>query len=544
MKIPGLRFSSSGLNLRDRFVTSRFVRWTWVGLGSASYQGVLTDFRPTDGETVNEMVRGRYLLGSSLVDTQGASPFALRNVQPAWLDELQAFAWLRHFRDAPDEGSRGLARMLVLDWISRNGQFNHKSWQPQLLARRVMNWFRHYGMITEGAAPNDVETINKSINLQVQAARMRAGVMENPLDRVMARIVLVGAALSDTSQVQGVGDEVRALCDELESQLGPEGFYLSRNPHDQVQILTELVGMRQALSQQDPDAEPRLVSNIERMLLALRNLVLGTGELAYFNGSGQMSTDILLSLLMQGTERRASNALTAGYGIVTQSNSILVMDSGAVPDAPYARHAHASALAFEFSHRNQLVVGSCGPAPSGMSDHKDAFRQAVAHSAPSIDGQSAARIGRDGKLEALGGAPEIEVARSEPTITARNDGFQSRFGIILERQMSLFSEGETLVGRDRILSPRRKIGGQALTMSFHLGPGVTAEADRYKDLVRLTMRDGELWHFLWEGATVRVDESVRQSSHVGFHRTAQIILQTPLKMDGELAWLFTKQAAR
>ena len=65
-------------------------------------------------------------------------------------------------------------------------------------------------------------------------------------------------------------------------------------------------------------------------------------------------------------------------------------------------------------------------------------------------------------LYATGGAPFIEVGETEPTITARTSGFMQRFGVEIERQVSLMSFGRTLVGQDRLRTPsgQRKFSGK------------------------------------------------------------------------------------
>ena len=55
----------------------------------------------------------------------------------------------------------------------------------------------------------------------------------------------------------------------------------------------------------------------------------------------------------------------------------------------FAGDLHASALAFEFSHGSELILGSCGPAPADLPDSKALFRQGVAHSGPTIDAEDA-----------------------------------------------------------------------------------------------------------------------------------------------------------
>ena len=59
-------------------------------------------------------------------------------------------------------------------------------------------------------------------------------------------------------------------------------------------------------------------------------------------------------------------------------------------------------------------------------------------------------------------------------------------------------------------------------------------------MLRLRLASGATWTFLWEGATLRIEDSVRQSAHFGLHRIKQIVLETPLEADHELAWIFTR----
>src|SRR5690606_2898418 len=88
------------LSVADHLVTNPLVRWTWTGPANEDLVGGLSEFRPTDRETVLEMMQGRYLLASKLVDTHGVSPFSMDVAHDDWLDDLHAFGWLRHFRDA------------------------------------------------------------------------------------------------------------------------------------------------------------------------------------------------------------------------------------------------------------------------------------------------------------------------------------------------------------------------------------------------------------------------------------------------------------
>lgn len=523
------------------FVTSPLVRWTWSSLGQEKYEPKLVEFRPSDSETVREMLEGRYLLAGRLIDTQGASPFAVHVDHPGWNEELNSFSWLRHFQDTNDPAGRGLARTLVLDWISRNATFRDSDWKLTILAQRLMNWFRHFSLICEGATGEQIGLIYRSIGLQVQSAKLRSRLAFDPVDELMGHVILVGAALSDGSTEASVLASAESLCDKLEDQLGKDGFHRSRNPEVQLDLLVELVTLRLALTQRSGKSVRRLVELVEKMHRALDAVTLSTGEPGYFNGCGQLPTEIIIAVQGQGPSRQRGNALTAGYGLVIEGNASLLLDSGRIPPTAYAANAHSSALAFEFSYGNQLIAGNCGPAPAELYEHADAFRQAVAHSGPSINGEGASRVEPGGGLHSFGDKPFIEVSKSEATIAASTSGFQSRFGVRLERRVNLISDGQSLVGQDRLVG-KAKRGDNIMSLSFHLGPGIEAEKVPDTDMIMIRLPNMDSWTFLWEGADAHIEDSVRHSRNIGFHRTRQIVLAAPVETDAEIAWIFTRQA--
>ncbi len=528
--------------IADGLVTSPLISWTWSGLSQTEYSAALREYRPTDRETVREMKHGRYLLASKLVDTDGVSPFSINVEHHAWHNELHSFSWLRHFRDARDEDERQFARTLVLDWIGRNSEFDKKTWGLALTSLRVMNWLRHFNLLGEGASREQIKTISHSISKQVQSARLRGPFALDPLDELMAAMLPVGVALSDASSQNHIAHATENLCDVLENHLDAEGFHRSRNAALHLLVLTELVSLRLTLSQISGDLARRLGGLIDNMHLALDSVTLGTGEPAYFNGCGQIPVELMFAVQTQGTARRTGNALVSGYGVIMEGDSVVVLDSGKVPGAAFAGNAHASALAFEFSHGRELIVGSCGPAPEELSESKDLFRQGAAHSGPTIDDQSSARFGGQAVLFSFGDRPKIEVGRSEPEIIALCGAFRSRFGVEIERRVSLMSSGTTLVGQDRMIAPggRRKFSGN-LIQRFHLAAGAVAERIGEEDIIHVRLKSGAVWTFLWEGSQARIEQSVRQSAHIGFYRTQQIVLETPVVRDAEIAWIFTRQ---
>ena len=531
------------LGIADAAITSPLVRWTWSGPSNEEVVGALGEFRPTDRESVLEMMAGRYLLASRLVDTHGISPFSMEDEDPEWSDELRSFSWLRHFRDARDDTERRFARTLALDWIGREGRFNRRSWRPALCSRRVLNWLRHLNLLTDGATPEQAASIGKALGVQIQALKFRSALISNPVDQLFVAIALASVAVCDERRVSDLPVRMRRLNRLLDIQIDDDGLHRTRSAKIHLQLLVALETLRQALRRDHAEYAEDVGAVAESMHKALDAISLSTGEPAYFNGTGQLPHDLVVALQVQSTSRFRTSGTTGGYGRLVGGTSVVVADSGLIPPPAYAGEAHTSALAFEFSHGTELVVGNCGPAPASLEDSGLVFRQGIAHSGITINGVSAATLSARGpfagRVLQRGPASELEASDDDQTLQIRTHSYQRRYGVMLERRLTLMAEGKTLVGQDRLVATAsRRLGGAAIAR-FHLALGTTLEQGEEDDVMRLRLASGAIWTFLWEGAEMRIEDSVRQSSYFGFHRIKQIVLEAPIGEDREIAWIFT-----
>lgn len=527
-----------GLRLADAIVTTRLIRWTWQGLAEQGYKGELPEFRPTDRDAVREMMSGRYLLASKLIETGGTSPFSIDVDFPDWWNNLQSFSWLRHFRDVRDPGEKLFARTLVLDWIGREGKFDPESWSLPLTGQRVLNWLRHLPLLLDGATPDQAKTLQRSLGTQVQSLRVRGKLATDPVDRLFAAMGILGAELCEPEDSADVEARLIQLDAALAEQLDEEGLHKSRNPRIQLNLLVELSSLRQAANRHGSPTFASLSNRIDRMHEALDAVTLSSGELAYFNGCGQVPHDVLVAVQANGPTPARRSRILGGYGILRSGRAVVIADSGLRPEPGFDAEAHAGALAFEFSHGSELILGSCGPAPSDMPETRDLFRQAIAHSSPTIEDEDTF-VPPKGLRAKPPAVPDMELVPAEHMMAVSSIGYATRFGAEIERRLTLLGDGTTLVGQDRVIAEGTPEG--QLSIRFHLAPGISVHAPVGEGMRRLTLPNGEVWSFLWEGATLRQDDSVRQSAYLGFNRTIQLVLEADLAPGVEVGWILTRE---
>jgi len=527
-----------GSRFADALVTMPVSRWTWQGLAEQGYKGELPDFRPADRDAVRDMMSGRYLLASKLIETGGTSPFSIDVDFPDWWNNLQSFSWLRHFRDVRDPGEKLFARTLVLDWIGREGKFDPESWALPLTGQRVLNWLRHLPLLLDGATPDQAKTIQRSLGTQVQSLKVRGRLATDQTEKLFAAMGVLGAELCEPGETANVEQRLVQLDAVLAEQLDEEGLHKSRNPRIQLNLLAELASLRQAANRYGSPTFVALSNRIDRMHEALDAVTLSSGEPAYFNGCGQVPHDVLVAVQANGPTPIRRSRILGGYGILRSGRAVVIADSGLRPPPGYDAEVHAGALAFEFSFGSELILGSCGPAPSDMPETRDLFRQAIAHSSPTIEDEDAFLPGKGRKAKDAP-VPDMELVPSEHMLSVASIGYATRFGAEIERRLTLLGDGTTLVGQDRVVQTGTPSGH--LSIRFHLAPGISVQAPVGEGMRRLTLPNGEVWSFLWEGATLRQDDSVRQSAYLGFHRTIQLVLEADVAPGTEVGWILTRE---
>jgi uncharacterized heparinase superfamily protein len=108
---------------------------------------------------------------------------------------------------------------------------------------------------------------------------------------------------------------------------------------------------------------------------SLDALTLSSGEPVYFNGCGHLPHDVLDRHAVQRFGPAAARALHAPgrlWHISAMATPWWSPIAGCCRSLASPATAHASALAFEFSHGTELILGSCGPAPADLPESKRA----------------------------------------------------------------------------------------------------------------------------------------------------------------------------
>lgn len=515
------------------------------------------DIRTADSTVAGDIYAGHLVLGGSFVDAHGQSPFEIEPPTEAWAESLHGFGWLRHLRAANTSLSRANARALVDDWITHSEKSaTGIAWRPVVVARRLLSWLSQSPMIL--APPDAVfyRRFMKALGRQVTSLqRAVSGGLEGEA-RLLAAVALAEAGLCGEGLASARRQGSRLLTEELNRQILADGGHLSRNPGVLVDLLLDLLPLRQAYAARSTPVPPALLNAIDRMIPMIRLFRHGDGTLALFNGMGVTEPDVLATVLTYDDVRARplSNAPHAGYQRVEADRTVLICDTGAPPPRGFSERANAGTLAFELSVGSQRLIVNCGRAASRNRQANIAARTTAAHSTLVLADASSSRFASPAVQRWLGeqivsGPRTVQVTRTEEagrvTILSSHDGYASRFGLVHTRRLALDAGGDGLRGEDSLTRATRgpTPSTRAFAVRFHLHPAVRPQIVQGGTAVLLTMPDDERWLFEAEQAVASVEESILFAVAQGARPTSQIVIDANFPETATVRWSLTRLGA-
>jgi uncharacterized heparinase superfamily protein len=542
-------FLRAARRTRGQFVAVKRGLWPFGRMPAAQLLFAPHDLRTADPTAASEIYSGYYAFAGRTLRTHGESPFDSEPPSEAWAELLYGFGWLRHLRAADTAIARANARATVEDFMARNRDRKEIARRPHIAARRLISFLSHSPLLLEGADRAFYERFLRHLSrLTDRLTLALAGAVEG-IPRLQCLIAVTFAAISLEGQDARRRRYELALSDELDYQILPDGGHLSRNPRILIELLLDLLPLRETFAARGIEPPRGVMMAIERMMPHLRLFRHGDGALALFNGMGSTPPDLMATLAAHDDARARpiEQASYTGYGRLTADRSVVVVDAGAAPRGVHSIEAHAGALAFEFSAGPQRIVVNCGSSRFGPPELRLAARSTAAHSTVTLDDRSSASFGLVlGERRITSGPQDVRVARQDGLSgqewVASHDGYRRSLGAVHTRRLLLARDGAALSGEDEItLSGKRE--RMPAVARFHLHPAVKPSLIREGEGALLALPSGELWAFDAEGLPVTIEESIFLASVDGRRRTAQLCVSFDAVQTPRITWRFTRLSA-
>ncbi|MDI7863068.1 heparinase II/III family protein [Rhizobiaceae bacterium n13] len=513
-----------------------------------------TDLRAIDPFVAEEIMEGRFPLAGRVLETEGSSPFSLELPSKVFAAHLHSFRWLRHLRAERTEAACVRARTIIDQWIRLHGRRTTGiAWDADVSAQRLIAFLSHSPIVLHSTEGGFYRRFMKSIAFHVRHLRRIAGHAPDGEIRFRIRIALAIASVAMPVRLSAVKRAGRDLDREIDRQILGDGGHVSRNPRTALDLLLDLLPLRQTYVNLGHDVPAKLIPGIDRMYPALRFFRHQGGDLALFNGATPALANELMSVLRYDeTAGQPFKALPhTNYHRLQSGNAVVIVDTGHALSTDLSKTAHAGCLSFEMSSgKHRFIVNAGSPKYAGNKIRQLA-RATAAHSTVTLNETSSCRFSQSPFVGPIivSGVTRVDFKRQELAdgsdgLLAVHDGYKPIFGVLHEREIRMNVGGTRVSGRDRIFRPDGADLGadneDVAIARFHVHPAIDmVQADR--DSVLLTAPDGETWIFTAFGLDVVISEDVFFADASGVRHSEQLEVTFPLATRPEIRWEFARR---
>jgi uncharacterized heparinase superfamily protein len=516
------------------------------------------DLRTADATRAAEVYAGRFVFAGKIVTCHGRSVFDLEPPSEDWEVNLLGFGWLRHLRAADTAITRANARSLVDDWISNPNRKRPIGRRADVLARRVISLLSQAPLVLGDTDGKFYRRYLRGLTREIRFLRYTMLDIPDGVPRLQVLIALCYASLCLANQARHIRTATRKLSDELQRQILPDGGHISRNPGALIELLIDLLPLRQTFAARNIAPPPALLNAIDRMMPMLRFFRHGDGTFALFNGMSGTPSDLLATLLAYDDTHGTPmvNMPHTGYQRLDAGAMTVIMDTGPPPPPNVSHDAHAGCLSFELSSGPSRIVINCGMPATGRDNWRVFARGTPAHSTLTWHGISSCQFVELSAMKRLlqgspivSGPSNVESFREAVTngmlLTASHDGYLSKFGVIHQRVLMVSHDGTRLDGEDTLTpAPGGRIKGADTdyALRFHLHPSV--KASRLSDArgVMLVLPNRDVWTFEALDDKVELEDSVFLAGNDGPRRTAQIVIKQDSRQASSIRWSFVRSS--
>ncbi|NQV55177.1 MAG: heparinase II/III family protein [Rhodospirillales bacterium] len=524
-------FEPQGIDVRPGFIAglrrlayaSPFYGYTLMGKTPGRLLGTPPEIIPGNAAAGQALLAG-FLIFAGERHPIGAMGATQAHASENWRAHLHGFRWLSDLRAVGTPDARKRARALIETWIDTHSTWISLPWQPDITGERLVSWLTHFGFYAADCPEEFREKVLMEMARQVRHLSRTAANAATGSMRIKALQGLIYSGISIPDCDKYLDQGLRQMEIELKAQILPDGGHNSRSPSLQLQLLGDLVAIREAMIAAHLEQPQWLKDAIRKATPMLRSLRHSDGGLALFNGASVENPSMIDQLLNKTNvrTRTVSSAPHSGFHRLAAGRTTVILDSGPMPSRDANRWGHAGALSFEMSAGRERLIVNCGSTGDRGGEWRDALRSSAAHSTLVVGDLNSTEIDLGSGTRQK--PQRVNSSRREldgsAIVEAVSDGYEQTLGVTHRRILMLAPDGGELHGEDRLTGG----GNHVFHARFHLHPNVQATLIQDGHTVLMKPRRGKGWKFIAANHALAVEESIFFESPHQHRRTQQIVL--------------------
>jgi len=456
---------------------------------------------------------------------------------------LNSFFWLFSL---DLRSSKKDTQKIILQWIDKNHMYNAKSWEVDIVAKRIIAWTSNSRLTYEDGSTDYKNKFNAIIKKQINHLINEIEGSEWVDDKMIgcAAIILTGLSYEDKDQYLKTG--LNLLRKLVKFSFDNDGFPKSRNIRQLCFYLKYFILIREWFKESQNEIPNFIDENIYYLGQAYAFCWQNNKVDLLFNGNNETSNiefDHYLKKLGYSFKNQ-SNEL-GGYVALNNKKNSLIMDVGSSPDKKFSSNYQAGTLSFEIISNGKKLICNSGYFQNHNHQLNELSKSSAIHSALIIDDSSSCKFNKiknEGSkiyrgLKVL--KKNIVFEKNYWKINAEHDGYLRQYGIIHEREIEFYPEQVKFIGHDKIVF-KNNIKNLKFEIRFHLEPHIKIMKTQDNKSILIDL-DGEGWKFNSDNNNMHIDNGLYFGKKNSYVDNQNIIISGMTNDENQtIKWEITK----
>ena len=439
---------------------------------------------------------------------------------------LNSFFWLFSL---DLRSSKKDTQNVILQWINKNHRYNSKSWETDIVAKRIIAWTSNSRLTYEDSSVDYKNKFNNVIKKQINHLINEIEGLEWVDDKMIgcAAIILTGLIYQDKDGYLKIG--LNLLKKLVKFSFDNDGFPKSRNIRQLSFYLKYFILIREWFKESQSEIPDFINENIYYLGQAYAFIWQNNKIDLLFNGNHETNNfdfDYYLKKLGYSFKNK-SNEL-GGYAVLNNKKTSLIMDVGSSPDKKFSSNYQAGALSFEIISNGKKLICNSGYFQNKNHQLNDISKSTAIHSTLILEDRSSCKFRKTRNenskvsygLKIL--KKNIVFEKNYWKINAAHDGYLKQYGIIHEREIEFYPEQIKFVGHDKIIS-KNYIKNLKFEIRFHLEPDIKIMKTQNNKSILIEL-DGEGWKFNSDNNNINIDDGLYFGKKYSFVDNQNIVI--------------------
>ena len=454
---------------------------------------------------------------------------------------LNSFFWLFSL---DLKSSKKDTQNIILQWIEKNHRYNSKSWEVDVLAKRIIAWLSNSKLTYEDSDANFKEKFNNIIGKQINHLINEIEGSEWVEDKMIgcSAVILTGLSYQNKDDYLDVG--LNLLKKLAKHSFDNDGFPKSRNIRQLNFYLKYFVLIREWFKESQTEIPEFINESIYYLGQAYAFIYQNNTKNFLFNGNHESNNiDFDRYLKKFGYNFKNPSNELGGYAILNNKKISLAVDIGRSPDKKFSSNYQAGSLSFEIVSGRKKLICNSGYFQNFKHQLNKISKSSAIHSTLILEDVSSCKFTKQSPSKIFDGLKIIKknvvFEKNYWKINAAHDGYLKQFGIIHDREIEFYPEQIKFIGHDKIIS-KNNAKNLKFEIRFHLEPSVKVmkTLDNKSILIDL---DGEGWKFNSNQNTINIDTGLYFGKKNSFVSNQNIFISGMTNKENQtIRWEITK----